>query len=682
MLMNFRFRPILPISWQIKTLIVSASLLAFGVPLQPVMANLTITPSTNSTALGNALRGNNVTISNVTVNQGTVGGQTGTFNGGKTGGAGPVIGVEDGIVLVTGDVNSALGPNNAPNRTTGSTTDTFSDPDLATIDNGLQRDTVVLEFDVVPTGQYLALDFIFASEEYNEYVCTTFNDAMGVFVSGPGISGKVNIAKQANGTPLSINEINVGTPGSANATSPAPCNTTNTAFYVQNTGTQITNGRVSDVIQSTNFTNTQYDGFTKPLTSTIAVTPGQTYHFKIVIADIGDNQYDAAAFIDLIRSYDLDYGDAPETYGTQQQNQAILLAGGGARHLIDSVDLYLGSLKPDAESSVSPATSPNPANGDDSVGSDDEDAFSGDIVVSSGATSFSLNNIPVKNATGTGATLVGWIDFNKNGTFEVSEGATATVNSGSTTANLSWSGLSGVTAGTTYARFRITTDPTVTRATPNGLAVNGEVEDYRVIVATPPRLRLVKRITAINATSITSVVAPTTTTDPNDDNSLNWPSGYLRGATDGGLVKPGDDVEYTIYFLSDGGNDATDVRVCDLVPNNTTFLATAFNNSTPTDGGLPGTDLGMALALGSTTPTAYLTNVSDTPDRGQFFAPGTSAPAACNSSSFTTPVPGSSNVSGAVVVDVVKSPTNLPKATAPGTPANSYGFVRFRVRVK
>lgn len=209
---------------------------------------------------------------------------------------------------------------------------------------------------------------------------------------------------------------------------------------------------------------------------------------------------------------------------------------------------------------------------------------------------------------------------------------------------------------------------------------NNTTTDTTTIVP-PSRLRLVKRITAINATSITNVVDPTTTSDPNDDNSLNWPSGYLRGAINGGSVKPGDVVEYTIYFLSDGGNDATNVTICDLVPANTTFISTAFNGLTPTDGGLPGVDSGIALAIGSTTPTFYLTNVADAPDRGQFFSPGTQAPVACNSPSFTSPVSASSNVSGAVVVNVVTSPTTLPKANAPGNPANSYGFVRFRVRV-
>ncbi len=190
-----------------------------------------------------------------------------------------------------------------------------------------------------------------------------------------------------------------------------------------------------------------------------------------------------------------------------------------------------------------------------------------------------------------------------------------------------------------------------------------------------PNLRLVKRITAINGNTINTVIDPTTTADPND-NAPNWPAGYLRGAINAGIVRPSDQVEYTIYFLSDGDSSVRRVRLCDLVPSNNTFITTAFNGLTPTDGGLPGADTGMTLSIGSTAPTVYLTNVGgDGQDRGQFLAPNTSVPAPCG--------PGS-NTNGAVVVDVVTdttTPSNLPNATAPGVPTGSYGFIRFRAKV-
>jgi hypothetical protein len=145
-------------------------------------------------------------------------------------------------------------------------------------------------------------------------------------------------------------------------------------------------------------------------------------------------------------------------------------------------------------------------------------------------------------------------------------------------------------------------------------------------------------------------------------------------------------MEYSIYFLSAGGTPATNVVVCDVLPPDTIFAATAYNGLTPTDGGVAGADQGLCLALSATSlptaPTFYLTNGADA-DRGEFFPPGTQAPAAANAASgFTTPLPGSQNISGVVCVTVVRAPTSLPNATGPGTPTNSYGFVRFKVRVK
>ncbi|MBO3457854.1 DUF11 domain-containing protein [Aetokthonos hydrillicola Thurmond2011] len=196
-----------------------------------------------------------------------------------------------------------------------------------------------------------------------------------------------------------------------------------------------------------------------------------------------------------------------------------------------------------------------------------------------------------------------------------------------------------------------------------------------IVPPSTPKLLLVKRITAINGVSFNQFVD-----DPNsvEDNDSNWPSPtstYLRGVINGGIVKPGDELEYTIYFLSKGTNDATNVVICDPIPNNTTFIPNTFNNLTPTDGGLPTAAQGIGLALDSTklptNPSFYLSNVADS-DRGQLFAPRKTLPTACGSNN---------NTNGAVVVNPIKSPNILPRATAPGTPTNSYGFIRFRVKV-
>jgi uncharacterized repeat protein (TIGR01451 family) len=215
-----------------------------------------------------------------------------------------------------------------------------------------------------------------------------------------------------------------------------------------------------------------------------------------------------------------------------------------------------------------------------------------------------------------------------------------------------------------------------------------KVEATTTQVCSPANVLLVKRITAINGTPINKYVDDTTSTKKDDDSHPNWPaplnsdsnlgdttiSSFLQGVIDGGTVKPDDEVEYTIYFLATGNSPATNVNFCDLVPANVTFIPTAFTKKTPGDSGIAGADAGIELTIGNT--TTYLTNVADG-DRGEYFAPGTTPSVKCPSG----------NGNGAVVVKVVNSQApapndELPNATAPGTPTGSYGFIRFRGRVK
>ena len=197
-----------------------------------------------------------------------------------------------------------------------------------------------------------------------------------------------------------------------------------------------------------------------------------------------------------------------------------------------------------------------------------------------------------------------------------------------------------------------------------------------------PRLRLAKRITAINPGQpgneqiFNSFVDDTTTTD---DNYPYWPDNdntFLPGQINVPNIQPGDEVEYTIYFLSSGGIDAQQVKFCDAIPDNMTFVSNAY-------GGLSG----MALGLDSSSPATTVTSLSNTADTdgGEFFLPNSNPPpdlckkvVSNNNVSTVVDLNMANNLNGAVVVDL----DLLPKASSPGTPANSYGFVRFRAKVK
>jgi len=210
------------------------------------------------------------------------------------------------------------------------------------------------------------------------------------------------------------------------------------------------------------------------------------------------------------------------------------------------------------------------------------------------------------------------------------------------------------------------------------------------VVGGTPNLLLVKRITAINGVPITGFTNDAVPASPDDD--LRWPSPtsqYLRGAiactaTSGSDcnsirgARPGDIVEFTIYFLSSGTDNLRNLRICDRIPTNTTFDPSTYASlqgillgwdSQPVPTTLPDPTDSTPLAL----IKVVLTNISDL-DKGQFIANPTALPA--------TPCGAGVNVNGGVVVDVVSGLTPVvPIATGSGVPINSYGFVRFNVRV-
>jgi uncharacterized repeat protein (TIGR01451 family) len=378
-----------------------------------------------------------------------------------------------------------------------------------------------------------------------------------------------------------------------------------------------------------------------------------------------------------------DAGDAPISYGT-------------APHaILTNPKVYLGSIPPDADPF---AGQPSPsANGDNTNGTNDEDGITTALKVPISGT-YNLS-VPVHNTSGGSATLHAWIDFNKNLKFEPGEYQSIAVGNSATTANLSWTVPSGTTIGSSYARFRLTTtsltdnaDPGVDeRSTIN--ANDGEVEDYSIDLVGNPNLLLVKRITAINglpqkrngdslanyeneaanlyddndnATPIAPNLHPTTNKWPLIPNTTN-PA--LIGAIDGGTIKPNDSIEYTIYFLSTGDIPAKSVLFCDRVPENVTFIPTAFNSLEAGTGGLAGADRGIAVNLSGTVKS--YTNVGND-DFARYFPPGIEP-----NTVFPKVNCGGSNANGAVVVNF----GDIPNATTNSTPG-SYGFVRFQGQVK
>ena len=80
-------------------------------------------------------------------------------------------------------------------------------------------DAAVLEFDFVPTTSQVQFNYVFSSEEYNEFVNLGFNDVFGFFVNGTNCAlvGEPPV-------PVSIDTINGGS---------------NASLYIDNTGGQL-----------------------------------------------------------------------------------------------------------------------------------------------------------------------------------------------------------------------------------------------------------------------------------------------------------------------------------------------------------------------------------------------------------------------------------------------------------
>ncbi|XZF16544.1 GEVED domain-containing protein [Chitinophagaceae bacterium MMS25-I14] len=321
-------------------------------------------------------------------------------------------------------------------------------------------------------------------------------------ISGYAVSGTV--FNDANG--LSDNTVNgTGTNLSGSLNAVLYDNTTGAVAAV---AAVAANGTYS-------FSATPGDNFTVYIT-TVATTAGQTAIPAIVLSigfgntgeNIGtgagsDGTPDGALALGTvnaaisnadfgIQTGYYDFGDAPASY--DQNNSAALVPARNA----PSTTLMINSL-PDAESAVQSVASGADNNGTNGDGADEDGLTSPPPALTVNASY--ARTISVTNTTGAARTLYGWIDFNNNGIFELSEVQTASVANNATSATLTWTAAQTINVNTAnvYMRLRLA-GPTALadnagttvdeRAIADGAntgtystAQIGEVEDYQVSVA-------------------------------------------------------------------------------------------------------------------------------------------------------------------------------------------------------
>ncbi len=239
-----------------------------------VQAQLTVNTGINSTDLANLLTGFGVNINNVQINCNS--NAYGEFNGVSE------IPISHGLMMTTGYIDSALiGPNTQTNC--GFDNLHVGDIDL-TADAGAQTfNACVIEFDCIPQGDTLEFNFGFGSEEYPEYVGYGFNDIFAIY-----FSDSTNIAYNAalipsTNIPVAINNVN---------------HLTNSSYYIDNSAGQYI----------------QFDGLTQNLHAFAVVVPGNTYHFKIAIADALDGIYDSGVLLEAFS-----FRSTPATFNIEEE---------------------------------------------------------------------------------------------------------------------------------------------------------------------------------------------------------------------------------------------------------------------------------------------------------------------------------------------------------------------------
>jgi len=232
-----------------------------------VQAQLQVTPSVDATALADSLLGHGITLvgTPTLVSSSTSGG----FFSGNVG-----LGINSGVLLTSGSVLNAPGPN--AGQRSSSIASGVGNASLNTLTGGARTtDSTSLKFTFTTGSGDLFFHYVFASEEYNEFAHSGFNDVFGFFLDGKNIA-----VTPGKTTPVSVDTINGGNRLGGIADRPDLFN--NNAF---------TRGTPSSF-------NIGYDGFTKVLTASALGLSAGEHTLELAISDVGDMNFDSGVFIE------------------------------------------------------------------------------------------------------------------------------------------------------------------------------------------------------------------------------------------------------------------------------------------------------------------------------------------------------------------------------------------------
>ncbi|XAZ31504.1 GEVED domain-containing protein [Paenarthrobacter ureafaciens] len=239
--------------------------------------------------------------------------------------------------------------------------------------------------------------------------------------------------------------------------------------------------RINGIVNSVTFNVT---GVFVPVSATL---PGYTEN------DLSEPLHNRDNYV-ISMTVPQDFGDAPASYDQNNAARAILS------------DVTLGPNVTEDNALVANGTSSPNVSASATLDQNDDGVTLAPFAA--GTSSYSTT-VAINGASKAG-TVCGWIDFDKDTRFDnPAERACATFAAGATQATLNWTGLSGVTAGDTYARFRVGYNSTQTQV-PIGASDSGEVEDYTFTIS--PAIVPAPSISLVKSVDKTTMVAGETAT--------------------------------------------------------------------------------------------------------------------------------------------------------------------------
>ncbi|QYK41782.1 MAG: Hint domain-containing protein [Paracoccaceae bacterium] len=255
-------------------------------------AELSYTTNVTAMTMAQTIFGAGVTVTGASLNVSNSNTSAGLYANGQL--SPGVVPSNSGVILSTGRITDFTQSSGDPNRSTQTSTDTSGTSDNNSLFNAIAGartyDGVWLNADFIPQGEYMTIRFVFASEEYPEYVNSQYNDVVGVWVNGSHVPVEVG-----NGT-IAVNNINGNTQEN---------------LFISN---------MNDAY------NTEMDGFTLTMTLTMKVNPGVVNSIRIGIADTSDAQYDSNLLIaaDSVQTRLVARTDTVQYYATGQGTVDVL----------------------------------------------------------------------------------------------------------------------------------------------------------------------------------------------------------------------------------------------------------------------------------------------------------------------------------------------------------------------